>query len=56
MLSYPVVAYQYYRDKIAQRRPQRALPRVESIDPPARWFHSIDLGDGDLTRGTNPKF
>lgn len=56
MLTYPHIAYQFYRDRIARRQPQPALPRVKSIDPPARWFHSIDLGDGDVTRGANPNF
>jgi tRNA (mo5U34)-methyltransferase len=56
MLPNPIIAYQYYRDKIARRQPASALRPFESVEPPARWFHSIDLGDGDITRGTNPNF
>ncbi|MBV8848316.1 MAG: DUF1698 domain-containing protein [Methylobacteriaceae bacterium] len=56
MLSYISIAYRYYEDQVARRREAPHLPPAGSIAPPARWFHSIDLGDGQVTRGANPNF
>jgi hypothetical protein len=56
MLSYIPIAYRYYQDKLARRGSEPPLPSIGAIDPPARWFHSIDFGDGQVTRGTNPNF
>jgi tRNA (mo5U34)-methyltransferase len=56
MLPSIPIAYRYYQDKLARRGSEPSLPSIGAIDPPARWFHSLDFGDGQVTRGTNPNF
>ncbi|MCI0598384.1 MAG: DUF1698 domain-containing protein [Beijerinckiaceae bacterium] len=47
---------QYYRELRARRLQPDMLPPFKSLQAPDRWFHSIELGEGHLSKGDKPNF
>jgi tRNA (mo5U34)-methyltransferase len=56
MLQFISLAYEYHRELMSRRHQPDTLPPVKSLQAPDRWFHSIDIGDGYVTKGDKPSF
>jgi hypothetical protein len=56
MLHIARLAWQYSRELTARRQWPDPLPPAGTLHAPKRWFHSIDLGEGLLTKGDKPNF
>jgi tRNA (mo5U34)-methyltransferase len=56
MLRYISLGYEYCREVLARKHQPDRLPPVKSLQAPDIWFHSIDIGDGLVTKGIKPSF
>lgn len=56
MFQFIWLGYQYFRELMARRHQPDMLPPAKSLQAPDRWFHSIDIGEGHLTKGDKPNF
>jgi tRNA (mo5U34)-methyltransferase len=56
MISLVSLAYQYRREMNARRNEPDRPPTAQSLEPPDLWFHSIEIGDGYVTKGVKPNF
>lgn len=54
MLKFISLADEYRRELMSRRRQPDTPPPARSLQAPKRWFHSIDIGDGYVTKGDKP--